>query len=157
MNPLPFEGKFPFLQRHTSTSLTCFAFLCCYYFVFVFVVYIQAEAIYGYCATEPGELTLELGDTVKVLKYEENGWWRGQLTMPGKPPKTGLFPATYVKKINRPGNFSPFPFCLVLSISSSFLLSCLIEVCLLFVLFVCIASSNKCVATNSCWASDHPS
>jgi len=53
----------------------------------------------AYRAKSANELGLAVGDTVEVLDLTP-AWWRGQL--PGRPNKTGYFPADYVELNERP-------------------------------------------------------
>ena len=39
------------------------------------------------------ELTLTSSDVIRVLKYNDDGWWHGEL----KGGPTGLFPSNYVQ------------------------------------------------------------
>jgi hypothetical protein len=51
------------------------------------------EAIYPYEATDPADLSFNIGQHIVVLK-REGDWWTGQIG-----DRTGTFPNNYVKKI----------------------------------------------------------
>ncbi|CAF3974242.1 unnamed protein product, partial [Rotaria sp. Silwood1] len=52
------------------------------------------EAIYSYEATDPSDLSFDIGERVIVLK-RDGDWWTGQIG-----DRTGLFPNNYVQKVN---------------------------------------------------------
>ncbi|CAF1360454.1 unnamed protein product [Rotaria sp. Silwood1] len=52
------------------------------------------EAIYSYEATDPSDLSFDIGERVIVLKCDGD-WWTGQIG-----DRTGLFPNNYVQKVN---------------------------------------------------------
>jgi myosin-1 len=53
-----------------------------------------AEALYPYEAKGEDELSLQVGDVVRVVKRDPSGWWEGILNS-----KAGLFPGNYVKEV----------------------------------------------------------
>lgn len=59
-------------------------------FVFLVPVY---EAIYAYEATDPSDLSFEVGDKILVLK-DEGDWWTGRIAN-----RLGTFPNNYVQQI----------------------------------------------------------
>nr|XP_032831167.1 SH3 domain-containing protein 19-like isoform X1 [Petromyzon marinus] len=71
-----------------------------------------AEVLYDFTAEEPGELSLAVGDTVRMLGREPGGeWLRGELR-----GKTGIFPACYVRvpvDVEDKDEISSGPRCLV--------------------------------------------
>lgn len=52
------------------------------------------EAIYAYEATDPSDLTFDVGERIIVLK-RDGDWWTGQVG-----DRTGTFPYNYVQKID---------------------------------------------------------
>lgn len=48
--------------------------------------------LFTYTSAEPGDLTFNQGDIIKVTKTEGD-WWSGSIG-----DRTGIFPANYVKK-----------------------------------------------------------
>ncbi|CAF4002123.1 unnamed protein product, partial [Rotaria sp. Silwood1] len=52
------------------------------------------EAIYSYEATDPSDLSFDIGERVIVLKCDGD-WWTGQIG-----DRTGLFLNNYVQKVN---------------------------------------------------------
>ncbi len=53
--------------------------------------------MYDYKAEREDELNLVVGDTVTVLKKQEDDWWLGVSTQTGKQ---GVFPSTFVEEIH---------------------------------------------------------
>ena len=64
---------------------------------FLFLPYLADiyEAIYSFEASEPCDLSFNVGERIIVLKYDGD-WWTGQIG-----DRTGLFPNNYVQKIDR--------------------------------------------------------
>lgn len=56
-----------------------------------------AEALYSFEAGGEGELTIQKGDTIRVFKKIDDGWWIGECQGKG----SGMFPSNYVKLINK--------------------------------------------------------
>jgi hypothetical protein len=54
------------------------------------------EAIYPYEATDPADLSFNIGERIIVLK-REGDWWTGKIG-----DRTGTFPNNYVQKIDNP-------------------------------------------------------
>ncbi|XP_029030138.2 proto-oncogene vav isoform X2 [Betta splendens] len=52
-----------------------------------------ARARYDFSARDRSELSLREGDTIKILKKCQNGWWKGEVY-----GRVGLFPANYVEE-----------------------------------------------------------
>jgi len=52
------------------------------------------EAIYPYEATDPADLSFNIGERIIVLK-REGDWWTGKIG-----DRTGTFPNNYVQKID---------------------------------------------------------
>ena len=52
----------------------------------------QVVALYDYAAQRSDELSLQCGDTIKVLHKDTANWWMGELAS----GKQGFFPANYV-------------------------------------------------------------
>jgi len=51
---------------------------------------------FKYDSSEPDELNLQVGQIVKVLALEDEGWWRGELN-----GRVGMFPNNFVKKLGQ--------------------------------------------------------
>lgn len=61
---------------------------------------------YEYEALHDDELTLQLGDIIKNVRYiEEDGWMEGELN-----GKRGLFPDNFVKVRTKSNSFSVFEY-----------------------------------------------
>ncbi|RKP17422.1 myosin 1e Sh3, partial [Rozella allomycis CSF55] len=54
----------------------------------------QCKALYQYEAREADELSINPGDIITIINFDDQGWWVG--TFAGKK---GMFPANYVEKI----------------------------------------------------------
>lgn len=54
----------------------------------------RVRALYTFEPTEPGELSFEKGDIIKVVDRGYQDWWRGQLK-----GRTGIFPVNYVVRL----------------------------------------------------------
>ncbi|CAF0755063.1 unnamed protein product [Adineta ricciae] len=52
------------------------------------------EAVYAYEATDPSDLSFDVGERIVVLKHDGE-WWTGQIG-----ERTGVFPSNYVQKIS---------------------------------------------------------
>ena len=52
------------------------------------------ETVYAYEATDPSDLSFDVGERIVVLKHDGE-WWTGQIG-----ERTGVFPSNYVQKIN---------------------------------------------------------
>ena len=52
----------------------------------------KVAAIYDYAADKDDELSFTEGDTIFVLKKNDDGWWEGVMN-----GVTGLFPGNYVE------------------------------------------------------------
>ena len=51
------------------------------------------EALYDYQAQNHDELTFATGDVIRVLEYNDDGWWCGEL----RGGQIGLLPSNYVQ------------------------------------------------------------
>ncbi|KZT42687.1 ras GEF [Sistotremastrum suecicum HHB10207 ss-3] len=56
-----------------------------------------ARCLFPFHSDDPSHLSIEEGETLRVLRKEENGWWGAE-----KDGKTGWFPAAYVKPVPLP-------------------------------------------------------
>ena len=54
----------------------------------------RVRALYTFEPTEPGELSFEKGDIIKVVDRGYQDWWRGQIK-----GRTGIFPVNYVVRL----------------------------------------------------------
>jgi len=52
----------------------------------------QARVLYDYMAKAPNELSINVGEVVRVVEKMDEGWWEGE-----RYGQTALFPATYVE------------------------------------------------------------
>jgi len=52
---------------------------------------------FHYDAVNPDELTLQVGQKVRVDEVIDEGWWAGQELSTGR---RGLFPSNFVRRIN---------------------------------------------------------
>uniref|UniRef100_A0A3B5L4C1 Osteoclast-stimulating factor 1 n=1 Tax=Xiphophorus couchianus TaxID=32473 RepID=A0A3B5L4C1_9TELE len=52
-----------------------------------------ARARYDFSARDRTELSLREGDTIKILKKGQTGWWKGEVY-----GRVGLFPSNYVEE-----------------------------------------------------------
>lgn len=52
-------------------------------------------AIHPYSAIHDGDMTLQVGDVIRVQDILDNGWWQG--TMPDG--RSGYFPGSYVQPV----------------------------------------------------------
>lgn len=68
----------PSLASLASDSLSTFYALC----------------LYPFHSDDPSHLSIEKGETLKILRKEDSGWWGAE-----KDGKRGWFPATYVKPV----------------------------------------------------------
>lgn len=55
----------------------------------------KAKVLFDYEPENEDELKIEAGDTVEIIKQEEEGWWEGVLN-----GKTGVFPSNFVEIIS---------------------------------------------------------
>lgn len=55
------------------------------------------RALYTFTTDQPGELSFERGDVIKVLSRGYKEWWRG-----ASNGKIGIFPVTYVEALPEP-------------------------------------------------------
>ena len=63
---------------------------------FLFVLAdIKAKVIFEYNALEEDELTMAVGDIVKIIDQSDEGWWEGELN-----GKCGMFPENFVEIID---------------------------------------------------------
>jgi len=53
---------------------------------------IKAKVIFEYNASQEDELTLAVGDIVKIIDQSDDGWWEGELN-----GKHGMFPESLLK------------------------------------------------------------
>ena len=53
-----------------------------------------ARAQYNYTAAIPEELSFAKGDTLAVLRLQDDGWWEAEIA--GKPSRPGLVPSNYL-------------------------------------------------------------
>lgn len=63
-------------------------------FLLSFFFFLAAVVEFAYEATADDELTLQIGQVVKVTSLEDEGWWKGELN-----GKQGMFPNNFVKKL----------------------------------------------------------
>lgn len=56
--------------------------------------------LFAYSSSEPGDLTFNQGDVIKVTK-RDGDWWTGTIG-----DRSGIFPANYVKKQDQPQEVS---------------------------------------------------
>lgn len=59
----------------------------------------RAKVVYSYSPENDDELQLEVGDSVEVLKQEEEGWWEGVVN-----GKVGMFPSNFVEVFEDEGS-----------------------------------------------------
>lgn len=52
----------------------------------------NCKAIFSFKAQEEGDLSIEVGDIIRIID-KQSGWWQGELN-----GKIGMFPSNYVKK-----------------------------------------------------------
>lgn len=57
----------------------------------------RVRALYTFTTDQPGELSFERGDVIKVLSRGYKEWWRGACN-----GKIGIFPVTYVEALPEP-------------------------------------------------------
>ncbi|XP_005108891.2 protein vav [Aplysia californica] len=76
--------KYPYKKVATNARVHCFA-----------------VAIYDYAATSTSQVTLQVGDRVKVLSKtgEDKGWWKGENL---RTNRIGYFPLAYVEEEDEP-------------------------------------------------------
>lgn len=53
--------------------------------------------MYMYNAAIPEELSFAKGDTLAVLRLQDDGWWEAEIA--GKIGRPGLVPSNYLQKI----------------------------------------------------------
>ncbi|KAL4264041.1 Bridging integrator 3/RVS161-like protein [Pleurotus pulmonarius] len=53
-----------------------------------------AEVIYDYTGDDPGDLSMEANQRIKIVEHTSEDWWTGEIN-----GKRGLFPASYVKVV----------------------------------------------------------
>lgn len=58
------------------------------------------EAIAEYQATDNNQLTLSVGDLVKIRAKSPTGWWEGEVQKKGESKRIGWFPGNYVQLLN---------------------------------------------------------
>lgn len=56
-----------------------------------------ARAMYMYSAAIPEELSFAKGDTLAILRLQDDGWWEAEIA--GKIGRPGLVPSNYLQKI----------------------------------------------------------
>jgi hypothetical protein len=56
-----------------------------------------ARAQYNYTAAIPEELSFGKGDTLAVLRLQDDGWWEAEVA--GKNQRPGLVPSNYLQQI----------------------------------------------------------
>lgn len=54
----------------------------------------SARAMYMYQAAIPEELSFTKGDTLAVLRHQDDGWWEAEVV--GKQGRIGLVPSNYL-------------------------------------------------------------
>jgi len=59
----------------------------------------SAVAIYPFTASEPKELSLQVGDEVEILERFDDGWILGREISPDAIGRQGLFPKSYVEDV----------------------------------------------------------
>jgi hypothetical protein len=59
--------------------------------------FLQARAMYSYTAAIPEELGFSKGDTLAVLRLQDDGWWEAEST--GGRGRSGLVPSNYLQNI----------------------------------------------------------
>ncbi|CAH0552731.1 unnamed protein product [Brassicogethes aeneus] len=59
------------------------------------------RVVFSYNQDHEDELTLKVGDVIKILGEEEEGWWRGFLD-----GKEGVFPSNFVEEIKTPSSIN---------------------------------------------------
>lgn len=53
--------------------------------------------MYVYQAAIPEELSFAKGDTLAVLRHQDDGWWEAEVT--NKASRPGLVPSNYLQRI----------------------------------------------------------
>lgn len=53
--------------------------------------------MYMYTAAIPEELSFAKGDTLAILRLQDDGWWEAEVA--GKIGRPGLVPSNYLQKI----------------------------------------------------------
>jgi len=56
-----------------------------------------ARALYAYHAVIPEELSFEKGDTLTILRLQDDGWWEAEVE--GKNSKPALAPSNYLSRL----------------------------------------------------------
>ena len=59
-----------------------------------FSTFPQARVLYDYAASSPQELSLKIGELIRVVEKFEDGWWNGE-----RMGRLGLFPSNYVELV----------------------------------------------------------
>jgi hypothetical protein len=71
--------------------------LCCQVFFWNVANLLIARAQYNYTAAIPEELSFGKGDTLAVLRLQDDGWWEAEVA--GKNQRPGLVPSNYLQQI----------------------------------------------------------
>lgn len=67
------------------------------WFLLTFTDLLIARAQYNYTAAIPEELSFGKGDTLAVLRLQDDGWWEAEVA--GKNQRPGLVPSNYLQQI----------------------------------------------------------
>jgi hypothetical protein len=59
-----------------------------------------ARALVDYEATAENQISLKVGDLVKIRSTSPAGWWEGEIQLPSGENKTGWFPGNYVELVS---------------------------------------------------------
>jgi len=66
------------------------------------LIFITARALYSYTAAIPEELSFSKGDTLAILRLQDDGWWEAEVTKSvknGQPGgQIGLVPSNYLQR-----------------------------------------------------------
>jgi len=85
------------VTRSNNSSLGCqkrpFAIFRSFIFFIEYYLGDVYEAVYSYEATDPSDLSFDVGDRIIVLKRDDD-WWTGQIG-----DRIGTFPNNYVQKV----------------------------------------------------------
>ena len=60
-------------------------------------MYVLARAMYAYQAMIPEELSFQKGDTMAVLRVQDDGWWEAEVV--GQMGGWGLVPSNYLQQV----------------------------------------------------------
>jgi SH3 domain-containing kinase-binding protein 1 len=69
----------------------------------------QARCTYDFDPENDDELELRVGDVIDVFVMGQDGWWKGRLTLPDGTTEEGVFPNTYVEKVDPSEEDSLYP------------------------------------------------